>query len=354
MNIRIGNRSIGEDHPTYFIADISANHDGDLQRALMLVQLAKEAGADAAKFQNFRAPEIVSDYGFKSLGGQLSHQSTWKKSVYEVYADASLPFEWTPVLKEACDRIGIDYFSSPYDFDAVDMLDPVVPAHKIGSGDITWLEMLVHIARKGKPVLLATGASDIGEVQRAVHTILAINPSLVLMQCNTNYTASLENYDHIHLRVLNTYRTMFPELVLGLSDHTPGHATVLGAVTLGARLIEKHFTDDNSRSGPDHPFSMTPSTWRDMVDRTRELERALGSADKQVNGNEQQTVIVQRRCLRASRDIQAGEVFDRSMIAVLRPATPGAILPYEIEGVLGTKAIRDLAAGQELRWTDLA
>jgi N-acetylneuraminate synthase len=354
MNIRIGNRSIGEDHPTYFIADISANHDGDLQRALMLVQLAKEAGADAAKFQNFRAPEIVSDYGFKSLGGQLSHQATWKKSVYEVYADASLPFEWTPVLKEACDRIGIDYFSSPYDFDAVDMLDPVVPAHKIGSGDITWLEMLVHIARKGKPVLLATGASDIGEVQRAVHTILAINPSLVLMQCNTNYTASLENYDHIHLRVLNTYRTMFPELVLGLSDHTPGHATVLGAVTLGARLIEKHFTDDNSRSGPDHPFSMTPSTWRDMVDRTRELERALGSADKQVNGNEQQTVIVQRRCLRASRDIQAGEVFDRSMIAVLRPATPGAILPYEIEGVLGTKAIRDLAAGQELRWTDLA
>ncbi len=354
MDIQIGSHTIGEDHPTYFIADISANHDGELDRAIMLIQLAKEAGADAAKFQNFRAPQIVSDYGFKSLGGQLSHQSAWKKSVFQVYADASIPFEWTPVLKKECAKAGIDYFSSPYDFDAVDMLDPHVPAHKIGSGDITWLEMLEYIARKGKPVILASGASDIGEVQRAVHIILQINPQLVLMQCNTNYTASLENYDHIHLRVLDTYRTMFPDLILGLSDHTPGHATVLGAVTLGARVIEKHFTDDNSRVGPDHPFSMTPATWQDMVDRTRELERALGSPDKRVSGNEQQTVIVQRRCLRAARDIQSGELLTREMIDVLRPATPGAILPYEIEAVIGTRAVRDIPAGKELSWLDLS
>ncbi len=353
MEIRIGNHIIGNQHPTHFIADISANHDGDLERAVMLIHLAKEAGADAAKFQNFRAPKIVSDYGFKAMLDQLSHQATWKKSVFEVYADASIPFEWTPILKEECDKAGIDYFSSPYDFDAVDMLDPYVPAHKIGSGDITWPEMLEHIARKGKPVLLATGASDIGDVQRAVHTILAINPQLILMQCNTNYTASLENFDHIHLRVLDTYRAMFPELILGLSDHTPGHATVLGAVALGARAIEKHFTDDNSRIGPDHPFSMTPATWREMVDRTRELERALGSADKCVVGNEQQTVIVQRRCLRTAREIRAGETFDRSMIDVLRPATPGAIMPYEIQAVIGTRAAVDIPAGKELRWTDL-
>ena len=220
MEIRIGNHRIGNEAPTYFIADISANHDGDLERARMLVRLAKEAGADAAKFQNFRAPKIVSDYGFKSLGGQLSHQAGWKKSVFQVYQDASLPFEWTPILKEECDRVGIDYFSAPYDFGAVDMLDPYVPAHKIGSGDITWPEILVHIARKGKPVILSTGASDIGEVQRAVHAILAVNPQLILLQCNTNYTASLENYDHIHLRVLETYHQMFPGLILGLSDHT--------------------------------------------------------------------------------------------------------------------------------------
>lgn len=353
MELKIGNHIIGPDHLTYFIADISANHDGDLERAKLLISLAKEAGADATKFQNFQAPKIVSDYGFKSMGGQVSHQATWKKSVFQVYADASIPFDWTPILKEECDKVGIDYFSSPYDFEAVDMLDPYVPAYKIGSGDITWLEILEYIASKGKPVILSTGASDIGEVQRAVHTILAINPQLVVMQCNTNYTASIENFDHIHLNVLKTYAAMFPDITLGLSDHTHGPTTVLGAVALGARMIERHFTDDNGRVGPDHPFSMTPTAWRDMVDRTRELERALGSADKQVAGNEKGTVVVQRRCLRAARDIKAGETFTREMIDVLRPATPGAILPPHLPEVIGTKAIHDISSGKELRWTDL-
>ena len=167
---------------------------------------------------------------------------------------------------------------------------PYVPAYKIGSGDIDWLEMLEHMARKGKPVILATGASDHRRGAARVHTILAINPQLVLMQCNTNYTASLENFDHIHLNVLKTYAAMFPEVILGLSDHTHGHATVLGAVALGARVIEKHFTDDNSREGPDHNFAMNPRTWAEMVEHTRQLERALGSADKFVAGNEQDTV----------------------------------------------------------------
>jgi sialic acid synthase SpsE len=351
MEIEIGSHIIGDDQPTYFIADISANHDGDLERAKLLIQLAAESGADAAKFQNFRAPEIVSDFGFRAMEGQLSHQSSWKKSVFEVYQDASIPFEWTPILKGECDKNGIDYFSSPYDFEAIEMLDPYVPAYKVGSGEITWLEALERMAKLGKPVILATGASDIGDVQRAVHTILQVNPQLVLMQCNTNYTASEENFDHIHLRVLDTFRVMYPDVILGLSDHTFGPTTVLGAVALGARVIEKHFTDDNDRIGPDHPFSMTPETWRDMVDRTRELERALGSADKQVGENELETVVIQRRCLRAARDIAKGEYMSRDMISVLRPATVGAIYPFEIDKVIGSQAISDITAGEELRWT---
>lgn len=353
MQIQIGTHLIGPGQPTYFIADIAANHDGDLERARLLIRLAKEAGADAAKFQNFRAPQIVSDFGFKSLGGQMSHQSSWKKTVFEVYKDASIPFEWTPILKEECDKAGIDYFSSPYDFEAIDVLDPYVPAYKIGSGEIDWLETLERMAQKGKPVLLATGASTIGEVQRAVHTILAINKQLVLMQCNTNYTASPENYDYINLNVLKTYASMFPGVILGLSDHTHGNATVLGAVALGAHVIERHFTDDNNRAGPDHKFALNPQDWASMVYETRLLERALGSADKFIAANEQQTAIVQRRCLRAARDIRAGEVFTRDMIDVLRPATPGAIKPSEIEVVVGTKAIQDIPSGKELRWTDL-
>jgi N-acetylneuraminate synthase len=353
MELKIGKHLIGANHPTYFIADISANHDGDLERAKLLIRLAKEAGADAAKFQNFRAAKIVSDYGFTAMKGQVSHQATWKKSVFQVYADASIPFDWTPVLKEECDRVGIDYFSSPYDFEAVDYLDPFVPAHKIGSGDVDWLEMLEYIARKGKPVLVSSGAADIGEVQRAVHTLLAINPKVVVLQCNTNYTASPVNFDHINLRVLNTYHTMFPQVVLGLSDHTHGHATVLGAVALGARVVEKHFTDDTTRTGPDHPFSMTPVTWCEMVERTRELEKALGSADKSITANEKDTSIVQRRCVRAARDIKAGELITREMLDVLRPATPGAIKPADVQSVVGTHALKDFPFGIEIRWTDL-
>ncbi len=353
MEIKIGTHTIGANHPTYFIADIAANHDGDLERAKMLIRLARQAGADAAKFQNFRAPNIVSDYGFTHMDGQVSHQASWKKSVFQVYSEASIPFEWTPVLKQASDEVGIDFFSAPYDFEAIDMLDAYVQMYKAGSGEIDWIEALERMASKGKPFFVATGASDIGEVQRAVHAILKINPQLVLMQCNTNYTASPNNYDHLHLNVLKTYASMFPEVILGLSDHTHALAPVLGAVTLGACVIERHFTDSNDRQGPDHKFAMNPQNWANMVEETRLLEHCLGSADKFVAGNEVETAIIQRRCLRAARDINAGEVFRREMIDVLRPATPGAIKPHEISAVIGKRALIDLPMGKELRWTEL-
>ena len=351
--VRIGRRVVSEASPAYFIADISANHDGSLERAKKLIRLCADAGADAAKFQNFRAAQIVSEYGFDTLGAQQSHQSRWKKSVTQVYQEASLPWEWTTVLKAECDAVGIDYFSTPYDFGAVEMLDSYVPAFKIGSGDITWPEMLRKVASKNKPVLLATGASDIGDVQRAVAVISSLNPALGLMQCNTNYTGSLENFKHIHLNVLKTFSVMFPDAVLGLSDHTPGCATVLGAVAFGARLIEKHFTDDNARDGPDHPFSMTPSTWREMVDRTRELEYALGNSNKQVCDNERGTAVVQRRCLRASRDLEAGVLLTRDMVDVLRPAPTHCIMPYETERALGKRVRVPVKAGEGLTWTML-
>jgi len=349
----IGRGRIGDDAPTYFIADISANHDGDLGRARRLIHLAASCGANAAKFQNFRAPRIVSERGFATLEGQMGHQSKWKKSVCKVYEEASLPWEWTQTLKEECDKAGVDYFSTPYDFDAVDMLDPFVTIFKIGSGDITWPEMLQKVAEKHKPVILATGASDLGDVQQAVRVIRSHNTHLVLMQCNTNYTGDLENFRHIHLNVLRTYRVLFPEVVLGLSDHTPGHSTVLGAVALGARVIEKHLTDDNGRAGPDHSFSMTGATWREMVDRTRELECALGCTEKRIAENEAETVIVQRRCLRAAEDLPAGARLRREMIEVLRPAPPDAICPYDLERVLGLRLLTSIPRGEYFRWTML-
>jgi sialic acid synthase SpsE len=349
----IAGKAIGRDEPTYFIADIAANHDGSIDRAVELIHLAAEAGADAAKFQHFKAETIVSDHGFKSLGGPQSHQAKWKKSVFEVYKDASVDLGWTPRLKEACDKAGITFFTSPYAPDLVDAVDPYVPAYKIGSGDITWLEIIEHIARKNKPYILATGASTMDDVQRAVHAALAINSNFALMQCNTNYTASLENFKFIQLNVLQAYRAMYPDMVLGLSDHTPGHATVLGAVTLGARVIEKHFTDDTKRVGPDHAFSMDPRTWREMVDRTRELENSLGNAIKRVEGNERETVVLQRRSIRAKSDVPVGAKLSRAQLDVLRPCPTDGIEPYHLPDVVGKKLRRALKAGEHLKWTDI-
>ena len=349
----IAGRRIGAGHPTYFIADIAANHDGDLGRAKELIHMAAEAGADAAKFQHFEAKTIVSDAGFRSLGTQQSHQSKWDKPVFEVYQEATVAQSWTPVLKETCDQAGIPFFTSPYSTALVDAVDPYVPAYKIGSGDITWTEIVEYIARRGKPYILASGASTMDDVVAAVAAATALNPQFALLQCNTNYTASLENFRYIQLNVLKSYAAMFPGMVLGLSDHTPGHATVLGAVALGARIIEKHFTDDTGRTGPDHAFSMDPRTWRDMVDRTRELENALGTGIKKVEDNERETVVLQRRSLRLARDLAAGQPLERAQIEPLRPCPPDAITPDKLPLVLGRRLRRPKQAGDYLAWSDL-
>jgi len=351
--LEINGRQIGQHFPSYFIADIAANHDGDLSRAKELICIAAESGANAAKFQHFNAETIVSDYGFKNLNGVQSHQSKWKKSVYEVYRDASVSLEWTVTLKETCDKVGITFFTSPYSKDLVDHIDPYVPAYKIGSGDITWLEMIRYIAGKHKPYFLSSGASTIEEVHQAVSAGLEINTKLCLMQCNTNYTASLKNFKYINLNVLKTYRDMYPDMVLGLSDHTPGHATVLGAVALSARVIEKHFTDNTERIGPDHAFSLNPVAWRDMVDRTRELEYALGTGIKQVEENELQTVVLQRRSIRVLKDLAAGHILTINDLTVLRPCPTDGFPPNKISDLIGKRLRRQKSYGEHISWQDI-
>ncbi len=346
--LNVQGRLIGLAHPTYFIADIAANHDGNLEKAKKLISLAKQAGADAAKFQHFQADKIVSRHGFESFGSQLSHQSRWKKSVYQVYQEASVPWEWTKSLRDHCQKVGIHFFSAPYDLEVIDKLNSYMPAYKVGSGDITWHESLERMASKKKPIFLATGASSIEEVSRAVQIITKINPRLCLMQCNTNYTGSRDNFRYIHLNVLKAYARKFPNVVLGLSDHTPGHATVLGAVALGARAIEKHFTDSRKNTGPDHGFSMEPGDWKEMIDRTRELEMALGIEQKKIQPNEKETVLIQRRCCRAARDLKPGDLVRRQDIDVLRPMKPGSLTPPEMHGLIGKKIKRFVPKGEAL------
>jgi len=352
--VSINGRIISINSPAYFIADIAANHDGELSRAKDLIWLAKKAGANCAKFQHFQAEKIVSDYGFKKLNpdGQ-SHQSKWKKSVFEIYKQYECPMEWTEELVETCLEAEIDFMTSPYDFEAVDRLDRHLPAYKIGSGDITWTQMLEHIAQKNKPILLACGASSESDVERGLQSILKFNSSVVLMQCNTNYTADIKNFHYVNLNVLNTFKNKYPGMTLGLSDHTSGCSTVLGAIALGARVIEKHFTDDNARVGPDHLFAMNPKTWEEMVLRSRELESAMGDGIKRVEKNEEDTVVIQRRCLRLKKSLMKGDLIKKDFIEALRPAPQDSFKPYELDLVIGKVINKDKDAGSAVLYEDI-
>lgn len=352
-NIKIGNITIGEGRPLCFVADIAANHDGDIERAFKLIELAKKSGAHVAKFQNFQADKIVSEKGFESFGKQLSHQASWKKSVYETYKDASVPFDWTEKLKNKCDEVGIEYMTSPYDFESIDRIDPCVNAYKIGSGDITWLEIIEYIAKKKKPVIIAAGASSMEDVERAMDVLEKNTDDIVLMQCNTNYTASPENFKFINLNVLKTFRQKYPEVILGLSDHTSGHAAILGAIALGARVFEKHFTDDNEREGPDHKFAMNPKTWKDMVNRANELYLALGDGIKVVEENEKDSVKLQRRGIRAGRDLEVGHFLTKDDVVFLRPISNEGLPPYRVSEILNKKIKSPVKQGEEMLLSNL-
>jgi len=349
----VGKREIALDKPSYFVADVASSHDGDLERAKALIWLAKKAGADAVKFQHFKAEKIVSDVGFRNLGAQASHQAKWEKSVFEVFQQYECNRDWNQTLIETAKEAKIDFMTTPYDTEAVDQLDAHLPAYKIGSGDITWPGFIEYVASRGKPVFIASGASQMDDVTRAVEAMLRHNRQIVLMQCNTNYTGSLENFRFINLRVLQTYAITYPSMLLGLSDHSPGHATVLGAIALGARVIEKHFTDDCTRVGPDHGFSMNPTTWREMVDRSRELEAALGDGIKRVEDNERETVVLQQRCLRLTRDVEAGEMLTERDVEALRPAPAGALKPYEQGRAVGSRLKVSRKRGDAVMLADL-
>jgi sialic acid synthase SpsE len=343
MIIRINKTIISENSPTYFIADIGANHDGSLLRAKKLIRLAYKAGANAVKFQHFKAETIVNKEQFDKKK-KTAHQSRWKSSVYEVYKKASINNEWNNELKRECKRYNIDFLTSPYDLDYVDAVNKFIPAYKIGSGDITWKEILTKIAKKNKPVLLATGASTLKDVIFACKIILKINKKVVVMQCNTNYTSDEENFKYINLNFLKNLKVKFrKKIILGLSDHTPSYATVLGAITLGARVIEKHFTDDNSRVGPDHKFSMNPKTWSEMIKESRRLEKALGNGVKKIEKNELESYFVQRRSVYSLKNLKKGQILNKNDLICLRPYIKNSISPDIIDKFYGKKIKKNIA-----------
>ena len=345
---KIGNKWVGENHPTYFIAEIGANFDGSIEKAKKLIDAAKAAGADCAKFQTFTVPTIVSEGGFSKMELHGVHGS-WGRTVSEVFKDAEFPVEWHKEIADYCAQVGIDFSTSPYFKEAVDLcVDLKVPFIKIGSGEITWLEQLDYIARKGIPVMLATGDATMSEIDEAVRTIQKTgNKDFVLMQCITNYPSKI---DSANVNVLKTYQSAF-DCLTGYSDHAPGHVVALASTVIGGRVIEKHFTLDKTDKGPDHPHSMEPNEFKFMVDSIREVERAMGSTVKEVQKEEGETVFVQRRCLYAARPLKAGQVLTEEDITVLRPAL--GIQPKYKQTIIGKSVNKDIPAGDPLFWEDL-
>ena len=352
--LKIGTKTISTNHPVYFIAEIGSNFDGSMQRAIDLINLAAENGASAVKFQHYTADSLVSAVGFEDLEVKAGHQKSWSSSVYNTYEAASLNINWTEKLARECEKCGVHFFTSAYSFDLVDKVEPFVPAYKIGSGDITWLQLIEHISQKNKPVILATGASYMEDVVRAHDAIRKHNNDIILLQCNTNYVNTKDNFNYLNLNVLKYYSMRFPGVILGLSDHTKNHVSTLGAIALGAKVIEKHFTDDDTREGPDHSFALTPSQWLEMVDRSRELEAALGLPEKNIEDNELDTVVVQRRSIRAVRALKKGTQISEEDVTMLRPCSEAGLEPYRLNELLGKTLTQDIKPGGSLFFDDLS
>ena len=348
QEIKLGNRTIGANYPTYFIAEIGGNFDGDIEKAKRLIKAAKEAGADCAKFQTFTAETIVSEGGFSKMTLHGVHGS-WGRTVSEVFKDVEFPMEWHEELAAYCQEVGIDFSTSPYFKEAVDLCEEMkLPFIKIGSGEITWLEMIEYIASKGIPIMLATGDATMAEIDEAVRTIEKTgNKNLVLMQCITNYPSKIES---ANVNVLKTYQNAFGCLT-GYSDHSPGHVVALASVVLGGRVIEKHFTLNKKDKGPDHPHSMEPDEFKLMVESIREVEKAMGSTRKEVVEEEGETVFVQRRCLYAKKDLKAGQIISEEAIDVLRPAL--GIPPKYKQTIIGKKINKDIPARDPIFWEDI-
>lgn len=351
-NIKIGQRTIGLNYPTYIIAEVGSNFDGNLRRAKQLALLAKKLGADCYKIQNFLAPKIVSGYGFKGL--KISFQEKWPKSVTEIYKNAEFPRKWLPELSDYCRKIGIDFMSAPYDKEAVDLLREIVPAYKIGSGEIDNLPLLAYIAKTKKPIIISCGSSTILEIKTAISTIERMgNKNIVILQCITNYPSPII---HANLRVLETFQKTFPYPV-GYSDHTIGQdgggddplnglTVPLAAVAMGARVIEKHYTDDRKRNGPDHSFALEPKEFEAMIRGIRAVEGALGSKTKRITPAEKETYIIQRRGIYASKNIAKGNELTDDMFEFLRPAL--GLRPPQIAHIIGRTANRDIKAGEPI------
>lgn len=344
----INGREIGAGRPAYIIAEMSANHHHDFEQAAAIVRAAKDAGADAIKLQTYRPDTMTIDARTPSF--QIGQGTIWEgRNLFELYGEACTPWEWQPGLKQMADAIGLDCFSTPFDFTAVDFLEQMgVPAHKIASFELVDLPLIRRVARTGKPVILSTGMGSLEEIDEAVRAFReAGGTQLALLKCTSAYPSPAAD---MNLRTIPHLGEAFG-VPAGLSDHTLGIAVPVAAVALGACIIEKHFTLSRATPGPDSAFSLEPREFRAMVDAVRAAEQALGRVSYAVAEREKASRVF-RRSLFVVEAVAAGEMLTERNVRCIRPGN--GLHPRHLPVVIGRRAASAIARGTPLDWNLIA
>jgi len=343
-HIEINGRLVGSGYPVYIVAEMSANHNQDFDQAVKILHAAKEAGADAVKLQTYtpNTLTIQSDREYFRIGkGTL-----WEgKTLYDLYSEAYMPWEWQPKLKEIADEIGIDLFSTAFDPTAVDFLEEMgVPVHKVASFEIVDIPLIEKMASTGKPLIISTGMATLSEIEDAIRAARNAGATqIALLKCTSAYPAPPEE---MNLRTIPHLAEAFG-VPVGLSDHTLGIAVPVAAVALGACIVEKHFTLSRDIPGPDSAFSLEPHEFKAMVEAIRTAEKALGEVRYELGKQEAKSRVF-RRSLFVVKDMKAGEVFTEENVRSIRPGY--GLPPKFLKEVLGRRAACDIKKGTPLKW----
>ena len=342
--MRIGKRLVGPGHPVYVVAEMSANHNQNFDHAVKIIEAAKETGADAIKLQTYTADTLTlkSDKPWFKVGkGTL-----WEgRTLHDLYSEAYTPWDWQPKLKEVANRLGLDLFSTPFDGTAVEFLENMgVPVHKIASFEVVDIPLVERVAKTGKPIIMSTGMATLSEIEDAVTAIRRAGcTDLALLKCTSAYPAPVAS---MNLRTIPHLAAAF-DVVAGLSDHTLGTAVPVAAVTLGACIVEKHFTLARADGGPDSAFSLEPAEFKTMVDAIRVAEGSLGHVSYGPTKEEQASRAF-RRSLFVVKDIEEGEVLTAENVRAIRPSN--GLPPKHLGEILGRRAARRLEHGTPLAW----
>lgn len=343
--IKIGNRVISEASPAFIVAEMSANHLMDYDRAVEIVKAAKYAGADAIKLQTYTADTITLNCDNPYF--QIKKGTLWDgTTLHGLYQRAFTPWEWQPKLKMLAESLGLIFFSAAFDFSAVDFLEGLdIPVHKIASPEITDIPLIRKVAKTGKPILISTGIARLEDVELAVKTCRNMgNENVILLKCSSAYPSP---YEEIHLRTIPAMGETF-HCLAGLSDHTKGSAVAVASIALGGKVVEKHLTLNRADGGPDAEFSMEPEEFKDMVENIRIVEKALGTVNYELSQKEENSRELFSRSLFIAQDMKAGDVFTAENLRSVRPSY-GLHTRYYDE-LLGKRIRKDAGMGTPMSW----